>query len=398
MIKIIIYFSVISIVFTCCVTHKYITNIDSLQQKTFLDSLIKYDITSTEKRLIKEANRFLEEKFKTILDKKIIAKSGKLNDYSSRAVYFWPPEKTKLSKGSENNKWQYHDGKINKESLINSDHDNYYNMLTAVKKLSLSYSLTKNKDYSRKCISLIKTWFIDKKTKMNPNFEYAQSIPGQNNGSPAGIIDARGIIWIIDSIDLIKDSGSWTAELNREFKSWVSELLEWLLESNLGKREAASMNNHGSFYDLQIIKYAHYLEKHDLAVEYIENVMKRRIPFQINRDGSQTLELERSNSQMYSIFNLSALIEMAIIANYYEINLWNYKEKKCGSVQNAVEFLVTNVINRNKKVFGNSLDERSLLVILPKVSFNFDHEYTELTNSLIKKYNPVELSMMVFNN
>ena len=42
---------------------------------------------------------------------------------------------------------------------------------------------------------------------MNPHLKYGQAIPGKIDGRAIGIIDARHLIRILDSVNLIKTSG-----------------------------------------------------------------------------------------------------------------------------------------------------------------------------------------------
>lgn len=347
--------------------------------------------------LLKNSNALVKKKFKNILDKSIIPASGNKNDYTSRAVYYWPEKKLNKTIKGTTNKWKYIDGKINKESLVKTDHSNYYDMLTAIKKLSLAYYFSNNEKYSNKCITLIKEWFINEKTRMNPNFNYAQAIPGRNTGTPSGIIDARGILWVIDAVENIKDSNLWSEELDSKFKDWCSELLDWLLTSDFGKREGLMKNNHGTFYELQVVSLSSYLGNYGIAEEFIV-IAKKRIEEQIAPDGSQPQELKRVSSHMYSVFNLSALIEIAEIAINYNIDLWNYKNMSCGSIKDAVDFLVINYKIDNRKIFNNKVSYKNLMRILPKANELSKGRYEKVINKILSENDHINLTEMYFVN
>jgi len=163
--------------------------------------------------------------YSIFLDKEILPASGDKHDYMSRAIYLWPSE-------NPNEKvWVAKDGKINKESLEKTDHNNYYQMLDAIKTLSLAYHFDGNKDFARKSVQLIKEWFIDEKTKLNPNFNFAQAIPGKSDGSMTGVIDSRGIVWVIESLKLVENTEYWTKTDSSKFNDWCESFLDLLLDS-----------------------------------------------------------------------------------------------------------------------------------------------------------------------
>ena len=55
--------------------------------------------------------------------------------------------------------------------------------------LALSAFLTGNATQAQRAAMLVRVWFLDEKSRMNPNLNYAQAIPGANNGTDGGIID-----------------------------------------------------------------------------------------------------------------------------------------------------------------------------------------------------------------
>lgn len=344
-----------------------------------------------EDQLIKKANRLLNKDFKSPLDKKLIPPSNDMHDYLSYAIYYWP------DKNSRDKTWKFIDGKVNKNNLIQTDHQNYYNALDAIKTLSLSYYLTNKNDFAEKCLELLKLWFIDDSTRLNPNFNYAQAIPQKNTGTPSGIIDARGILWVIDAIEFIRDSNFWTVNMDIKFKDWCSELLDWLLKSRFGKREGQMKNNHGTFYELQVIKLSSYLNKFDIAIEFFEKV-KKRITWQIEPDGSQPLEQKRTSAHMYSVFNLSALLEICLIAKQYNIDLWTYQTVDCGSVKDAVDFLVKKYKIDDRNSFNGKVSYKNLLRLLTKANRLLDYDEKDVEYEILQDSKNVDLTHLYFSN
>lgn len=375
---------------TSCTTIDFGNKMNS-QQDSLLISISNMKMMKSLSELNKEADKLVNKQYKSILDKKIVAPSGKRNDYTSRAIYYWPNKK--LNKNvEENDVWVYVDGKVNKESLTDTDHNNYYEMLDAVKKLSLSYHFFKNEEYAEKTSNLIKTWFINGKTKMNPHFNYAQAIPGKNEGTPSGIIDSRGILWVIDAVKLISKSDHWNNELDNKFKEWCTELFDWLLYSEFGKRESAMKNNHGTFYDLQIIKLATYLNQNNIANSFIYGVKNKRIAQQIEPNGFQPEEMKRKSSKMYAVFNLSALLEIATIAKIYDENIWDFRTDQSGSIKDAVDYLLSIAD------YKNTSEVKNLMRIIPKANELSNGMYKNEWGKLTKKIGHFDLTQLYFVN
>lgn len=55
--------------------------------------------------------------------------------------------------------------------------------------LTLAWYFSDNAAYADKAISLIRTWFIDPETRMNPNLDFAQGVPGIAPRRGASVLD-----------------------------------------------------------------------------------------------------------------------------------------------------------------------------------------------------------------
>jgi len=71
----------------------------------------------------------------------------------------------------------------------------------------------------------------------------------------------------------------------------------------------------------------------------LEDAREKRIAAQIEGDGRQPLELERTKSWSYSTMNLDGLLTLARLAESVDIDLWNYHSKDGRGIRKAIEFL-----------------------------------------------------------
>src|SRR5690606_21706545 len=116
--------------------------------------------------------------------------------------------------------------------------------------------------YAQKAAELIRVWFLNDATKMNPHLKYAQAIPGSFTGRGIGIIDTRLLYLVIDGIGMIKNAEVLSEQDNQQLQQWFGDYLDWLVNSQLGIDERNMHNNHGTFYDLQVAAIAHYLGRY----------------------------------------------------------------------------------------------------------------------------------------
>jgi len=284
--------------------------------------------------LKKEADHFLDMNPVSVMDKEITPPSGNKHDYMSQAPYFWYD--SSKPKGLP---YLRRDGVRNPEINKITDHVTMDKMLESTRMLSLAWYLLGDKKYADKCASLIRTCFLDKATKMNPNLDYGQGIPGINTGRGIGIIETRSLMYIADAVGLIANSKSWSNGDQRALQQWYADYLKWLLTSKNGKEEHAAKNNHGTWYYAQVIDFALFSGDKTKALQLV-NESKKRLDSQITNEGKQPLELERTNALGYSTMNIDGWFTVAKLAKHVGVDLWHYKAPATeAGIWNAVEWL-----------------------------------------------------------
>jgi hypothetical protein len=286
-------------------------------------------------KLKRDADKALNAGPFTVMDKTQNPPSGDKHDYMSMGKYWWP-DKSK----PDGKPYIRRDGEANPETKGIQDAENLDAMINSVGLLSLAYYFTGYEPYAEYAAKLMRVWFMNPATKMNPNLNYAQAVPGRSDGRGAGIIDAHGFPELLDAVGLIGSSASWTNDDSAQLKKWFDEYLTWLIESKNGKDEAKAKNNHGSWYDVQAASVAIFVGKKDIAESILEDVKSKRVAYQIEPDGKQPEELARTNSLSYSLFNLEALFQLAQIGEGFGIDLWNYKYDDRQGIQTALDFLL----------------------------------------------------------
>ena len=165
-------------------------------------------------QLLKEADQELGRAPRSVVMKEKTPPSGDKHDYMSQARYYWPdPTKPK------GKPYISRDGESNPE-LEKLDRNRLGSMANSVTTLSLAYYFSGDEKYARKATELIRVWFFNKATRMNPNLNYAQVIPGVDNdrGRCYGVIDSYSFVDMLDAVQLLGSSQSFTTKDNKQLK------------------------------------------------------------------------------------------------------------------------------------------------------------------------------------
>lgn len=295
--------------------------------------------------LKKEADKLLDMKPVSVMDKTISPPSGNKHDYMSQAPYFWYDS-------SKPNGLPYirRDGQRNREIYKITDRTYLGNLDNASRTLALAWYFTGDEKYAEKASTLLRTWFLNEETKMNPHLEYGQGIPGINTGRGIGIIETVSLTGIVDAAGLLKGSSSWKPDDHKALQNWYAKYLDWLLTSKYGKDEAAAKNNHGTWYNVQVVDFALFTGDKQKAKQLAEE-SKKRIDSQIGSDGKMQLELDRTNGLGYSSMNLRGWFDMATLADELGINLWTYQNQQNAGIKTALDWLVPYAVGEKPWIF-----------------------------------------------
>jgi hypothetical protein len=287
------------------------------------------------RRLFREADDALSQKPVSVMEKEEIPPGGTRHDYMSVAPYWWPD--TTKPAGAP---YIRRDGERNPDRAKVGDRKRIGDLTEAVATLSLAYYIGGNEDHARHAARLLRTWFLDTATAMNPNLEYAQAIRGRTEGRGSGIIDTYSFAGLIDALELLRGSPFWTDTAAVAMSQWFRDYLHWLRTSDNGMHEAAARNNHGTTYDVQTAMIALFAGESDLARSIIDSSCSRRIATQVEPDGRQPLELARTRSWNYSLLNLDAMFRLAMIGERLGLDLWSYTTGDGRSIRKALDWMI----------------------------------------------------------
>ncbi|KAI8361083.1 alginate lyase-domain-containing protein [Mortierella sp. GBAus27b] len=272
----------------------------------------------------------------SVTNKDQTAPSGDIHDYLSLSKYYWPNPKTE-------NGLPYirRDGHVNlAETEVVRDYRLMRTMIREVHMMGMAYHFTGNKSYSDKCAMRLKQWFLDEATYMNPNINYGSLQKGQPLGARTGVLDMFPIFRVFDALHYLKQEPTFPKDLIPNLQNWFTLYVNWLETSVLAKVERKGNNNHGTYFDVQIIGIYMFLDRYDKAREVAESALKTRIELQISGDGKQPEEMARKTSWYYSVFNLQALMTLARWGDDLGVDMWNHVGPEGQSIKKAIDFML----------------------------------------------------------
>lgn len=282
-----------------------------------------------------KAKAMLEQKDVSVVEKKHTPVSGDKHDYASLSRYYWPDS-------TQPNGLPYisRDGISNPE-LKEYDRERLDKMSQRIRILTLAWFFSGNETYANAAIKQVQIWFINDSTRMNPNMNFAQMIPGRNNGKgyPFGVLDGYSFVEMIDALWLLQTYPGYTNADQAALRAWFTKYVLWLTTSEQALEESRASNNHGTTYDTQLLAYSLFIGDRHTAQGLVDKFAQRHILKQIERDGKQPKELKRTLAYHYSWYNLSHMLDFYIIAKNHGLDISRATEIQGRSFYKALDFL-----------------------------------------------------------
>ena len=277
----------------------------------------------------------------SVVDKSSLPPSGDLHDYWHPAPYWWPDPSS-----PDGLPYVWRDGQRRPGTALYDEGSDQYdrtrlqNMIDDTTVLALAGAALRNDTYLRHAAGLVRTWFLDPATRMNPHLSFAQVRRGHGGdiGQGVGIIEFKDLYFFLDAVRLLARSSALSTEEVASFRRWLTDYANWLVTSEAGQRECLADNNHGTFYDVQVGAIAAYLGDAELAAG-VRNRARLRILGQFAPDGSQPHELGRTKPRHYALFGLAGWTTLARILAAFGEDLWRFEAGGNVPMARAFEWL-----------------------------------------------------------
>jgi hypothetical protein len=260
------------------------------------------------------AAKALKAPLRSVTDKKLLPPSGSRNDYMSMGPYWWPNPDT-----ANGLPYVRRDGQRNPQVAGEAlDSDRMQAFCRDVFELTLAHHFGASDSHADKAAAALRHWFLAPETRMTPHLRYGQGIPGIVEGRAEGLIDTRNLWMVIDAALLLNARGAFADTDLAALRQWFTEFTQWMQTSPIALDEDRADNNHGMFFDAQLVNYLLFTGEVDKARARLANVVARRLTPQIEADGRMPHELARTRPFHYCAFNLEAATRLA----QYDPALW----------------------------------------------------------------------------
>ena len=267
---------------------------------------------------------------------------GGPNDFYSNGDYWWPDP-------SKPNGLPYikRDGETNPENFT-AHRIAVKTLRDSVAALAAAYKITGDDRYVTKAAELLRVFFLDAKTRMNPNLSFAQAIPGVSPGRGIGIIDTLHIIEIPAAVKAMEKSAAFPKEMAKDLRAWFRDIAEWMLTSKNGQEEAAAKNNHSVAFHLQLAVFADFISDEAKLALCRKQFKEVFVAKQMAADGSFPLELARTKPYGYSIFQLDNMTLLCQVLSTEQDNLWLFTLPDGRGIRKAVAYLNPFLADKSK--------------------------------------------------
>jgi uncharacterized protein len=267
---------------------------------------------------------------------------GGPHDFYSNGDYWWPdPNKP------DGLPYIQRDGQSNPQNF-SAHRLALRKMRDAVAVLAAAYALDGQEKYAEKAVALLKVFFLDETTKMNPSLLYAQAIPGRFSGRGIGIIDTLHLAEVPPAILALSKSRAMTPEILTGLKKWFGDYAQWMTTHKYGLDEMNAKNNHSVAFMVQLASFATLTgdtARLDLCRQRYKEAF---VPQQMAPDGSFPQELRRTKPYGYSIFQLDNMAILCQLLSTETDNLWTFTLADGRGIRKAAEYLYPFLQDKSK--------------------------------------------------
>lgn len=204
---------------------------------------------------------------------------------------------------NEGGQWVRKDGQKNPDSKLPQSQNQLHEAARAIQALAFGAScLPQAEAYTAKANQLLQAFFLDPATRMVPEVNYSQCIPGQG-GDKAFAIALRYIILVDQALTVLQ----MPPEIADGMRQWLSTQAKWMAEGEQGKSARESANNITLWYHAIYASHLSVIDPGSVAA-YVQQTLASE-----HKDPAKFFEpeLQRTRRRHYTLFSLEALFVIA---------------------------------------------------------------------------------------
>ncbi len=255
-------------------------------------------------------------------------------------------------------------------------------MASAVETLALHYHLSGDEAAAEHAARLLRVWLLDPATRMNPHLNFGQGIPGRTTGRAEGIIETQCLPGVLDAVRLLPPRPPGPPTIRRRWLSGARPI--WIgfarARSAGGRLRPATTTAPGTtprWRRSSVRRPGGSRPANDQAA-------RRHLAEQIEPVGRQPLELARTKSFGYSLFNLRGWFVLAALGERVGVDLWHYGTADGRSLRKALDFVAPYADPQKRWPYPELKFNRSGLVaiVIPAVAAYGEEPYGKYLDQL----------------
>lgn len=278
----------------------------------------------------------------SVIDKTTLPPSGNKHDYWHPAPYYWPHPLRLAFLPYVHRDGLRVPGTVLYEPLSSQfDRTSLQRLFDDTYTLVLGYLQFGIDAYAQHARRLVTRWFVERETAMTPHLSFAQVRRGHdgNRGDRSGVIEMKDMYFFLDAVRVLIHEQVLSPFEVSAFADWLEQYLHWLLESEQGRGERAANNNHGTYFDLQVVAISSFLGKTRILRDTLRD-SRFRLATQFHRDGAQPEELRRTLSAHYCCFNLQGWVHLAELGMQCGEDLWDHRGPEGQGIEVGLRWLM----------------------------------------------------------
>lgn len=254
------------------------------------------------------------------------------NDYYSEGPYWWPdpgnPKGPYIRKDGQRYPGRFQDNRRDLGAMCES-----------VLALGLGAYFLGDGRCTDHAERVLRSWFLDARTRMAPHLEFGQAVIGRNTGRGTGQIETVGLIQAGQGLLLLEQAKlhpSVTAGVRR----WYGEYLKWMTTAPKGIAEQNARNNHATWWTAQVAAFGTCARDEAARNMAWSRYRDYLVPKQVRPDGSCPAEEARTRSLSYSSMNLDGFSVICRQAQVSGLDLWRYRTAEGAGVERSFRYLL----------------------------------------------------------
>lgn len=163
---------------------------------------------------------------------------------------------------------------------------------------------------------------------------------------------------MLDAVRIVERGSFLSEQESADLRVWFTEYMEWLETSEMGTKEYTAANNHGLYYDVQLVAIAAFVNKPERMMWYLDRSISRMLTH-FEETGEMPHEMDRPICEHYQMFTLQGWTTLSRLSeSVYGRTLWDqFKNDDGASIMcRAAEFSIPYYRNRPVCKPGSDID------------------------------------------